>query len=110
MVGLCLGTHVMMCDQEPMMRRLEAIKHLVAVRLTEESERRRQEQQFAASLIMSRHNRITRWIAVVGIMIAAFSALANWFPLFWSANKPAISEIRAVAPLPITNNTPIHVH
>lgn len=110
MVGLCLGTHIMERDQEPMMRRLEAIQHLVAVRLAQESEQRREEQQEAASAAMRRHNKITRWIAVGGITVAAFSALPNWFSAFRPAAHSAASEKRVTAPSTITNNTSTASH
>lgn len=85
MVALCVGSHESMLDQEPMLRRLDSIKHLVAVRLAEEADRRRDEAQSRSSAAMQRHNFFTRWIAVAGIVITAIIALANYL-------KPSTTE------------------
>ena len=69
MVSLSIGTHKFSIDQEPMIRRLNVLKHLVSVRLTEEAEERREEQSNLSEDRMLAHNRVTRWIAIAAIVI-----------------------------------------
>src|SRR4051812_20062962 len=68
LVSLTGRSHQTELDNEKMFRRLDVVRHLVATRLTEEAEKRRDEQQARSAEKQNRHNRLTRWIAVAGIV------------------------------------------
>ena len=92
--ALCGRTYEFEREQQPMLQRLEVIKHLVVVRLAEESEKRRDDQAAVSSQKMQRHNFLTRWIAVIGIIISAVAAVANWL-------KPAVQVKYQIPPAPV---------
>jgi hypothetical protein len=96
-----------MTRQTPMLQRLEVIKHLVSVRLTEESQQRRDAQAAEASKEMRRHNRLTRWLAVAGILVTAAVAIANhfWPPPVISPSAPT-SAIAKPMSLPSPSPAP----
>ena len=78
LVSLTGRTYEYERDQQPMQRRLEVLRHLTAVRLSEESAQRRDAQQARSSESQRRHNNATRWIAVIGIMVSAAAAVLNY--------------------------------
>jgi hypothetical protein len=93
LVALTGRSHTYEKDQLPMQRRLEVLRHLTSVRLAEESQERRDQQEASAAAEIRRHNRTTRWIAVAGIIIAALSAVLNYL-------KPSPALDRAAIPSP----------
>lgn len=78
LVSLSGRAHEMMREQTPMLQRMEVLRHLTAVRLEEESQQRRDAQLANSSAAMQRHNKATRWIAVIGIAVSAVAAVLNW--------------------------------
>ena len=79
LVALTGRTHTYERDQQPMERRLEVLRHLVSVRLVEESQRRRDAQQASSSEAMQRHNFWTRWISIGALIVAALGVWVSWW-------------------------------
>jgi hypothetical protein len=103
LVGLTGRTHTYELDQQPMLRRLDVLRHLTSVRLSEESAARRDEQQASASAELRRHNRATRWIAVVSIIIAAVFGALGYLK---HCPEPRSIEVPSPAPSPISSPSP----